>query len=104
MMNDLASIQYLALALLSSAALLWIVHELSRKPPRKPAEKSRMFACGMDVHPEDSAMPSDSYYRYLRRLLGTRHLARLHSGRLSEYNIWIMIGTALIMAAMMILW
>ncbi|MCK4714024.1 MAG: hypothetical protein KAT35_00490 [Candidatus Aenigmarchaeota archaeon] len=104
MIQDLVLIQYLALVMGATLALLWIVHEFSRNPPRKSQEKSRMFACGMDVSPEDAALPSDSYYSYLKRLLGTRHLARLHSGKLSDYNIWIIIGTALIMAVMLILW
>ena len=84
-------------------ALLWIIHELSRKPPRKPREKSRMFACGMEVPPKDAGLPSDSYYSYLKHVLGTGHLARLHSGRLSDYIIWIIVGTALIMGTMLIL-
>jgi hypothetical protein len=104
MIQDIVFIQYLALVFGAALALLWIVHELSRNPPRKSREKSRMFACGMDMPPRDAAMPSDSYYGYLKRLLGTGYLARLHSGKLSDYNIWIIIGTALIMAVMLILW
>ena len=101
MIGDLMTIQYLALLFVGILVLLWIFFEPSRRPPRK--EKRAIFACGMDIPPEELNVPPDSYYRYMRGFLGTRYLARLHSGKLSSYISWIIIGAAFIMA-MLILW
>ncbi len=58
----------------------------------------------MEISARELNVPPDSYYEYMKRFFRTGLLARLHSGRLSEYVIWIIIGTALIMAMMLILW
>ena len=105
MMWDIISIQYIALSMLGLLGALWILFTLSSHTPvRDRKEKSRMYASGMDMSPSQAGMPSSSYYSYMKRFLGTDYLAKLHSGKLSTYNAWIIIGTAIIMAAMLILW
>jgi hypothetical protein len=102
MIEDLIIIQYLALIFVAVLILLWIFFEPSARSPKR--DKKRIFACGMDIPPEKLNIPSDSYYEYMKRFLRTGYLARLHSGKLSNYISWIIIGAALIMAAMLILW
>ena len=103
MIADLLGIQYLAVIFLAVLALLWLVFELFSNPPRRGRGKSRIFACGMEIPPEKLNIPHESYYGYMKRFLGSGLLARLHSGRLSDYVTWIIIGTCFIMAMMLIL-
>ncbi len=101
----LSEIQYLALAMLGLLALLWLLFEASSSPPSRKhlKEKERMFACGMEMEPEDMNVPQESYFASANRFLRTDLVGRLHTGRLSDYTILIIIGTAIIMAALMIL-
>jgi hypothetical protein len=104
MIEDLFMLQYLALAFIGILAIIWIVFEVSNRPPRGGRPKSRIFACGMECSPAELNVPPGSYYECLKRILRTGFLARLHSGRLSEYIIWIIMGTCFIMIMMVILW
>ncbi len=104
MIEDLLTIQYLALVFAAILALLWIVFETSRRTPEKPREKARIFACGMEAAPEELNVPSESYFDYMKKIFRTDLLARAHSGRLSTYVVWILIGLAVIMAVMVMLW
>jgi hypothetical protein len=104
MIEDLFAIQYIALAFAGVIALLWIVLELSRKPPAKPREKARIFACGVDATPDKLNVPSESYYDYMKRFFRTRYLSAAHSGKLSHYVSWIIVGLAVIMAMLVMLW
>ncbi len=103
MTGDLLMIQYLAAVFVAVLALLWVVLESSRKPPKR-REKSRIFACGMDAVPQELNVPQDSYYNYMLRFLRTGALARAHSGKLSDYIAWIIIGTAIMAVFMVMLW
>ena len=104
MIEDLFGIHYIALAFLGMLILLWIVLELSgNRPRRERKEKSRIFACGMEASPGQLNVSQESYYEYMKRFLGSEPLARLHSGRLSDYVTWIIFGTVLIMAMMLML-
>lgn len=104
MIEDLLSIQYIALAFAGIIALLWIVLELSRKPPIKPKEKMKIFACGIEATPDKLNVPSEGYFEYMRRFFRTRYLSSAHSGKLSQYIAWIIIGLAVIMAILVMLW
>ena len=103
-MEDLVAIQYIALAFAGVAALLWVVLEASRRPPSRAREKVRIFACGTEAVPEEMNVPPGSYFDYMRRFLRAGSLGRAHSGRLSDYVAWIIIGLAAIMAVMVMLW
>ncbi len=104
MMEELMAMQYLALALAAVIALLWIIFEASRREPKKPREKARIFACGTEATPGELNVPQGSYYQYMKRFFVTGPLARVHSGRLSTYIAWILAGLAVIMTAMVMMW
>lgn len=104
MMEDLVAIQYIALAFGGVAALLWVILESSRKPPARAREKSRIFACGIEASPGEMSVPQENYLDYMKRFFRTDFLAKAHSGRLSDYVAWIIIGLAVIMALMVMLW
>jgi hypothetical protein len=104
MIEDLIAIQYIALAFGGAVALLWIVLESSRKPPARARKKARIFACGTEAAPEELNVPPGGYLDYMKGFFRTGFLARMHSGRLSDYVAWIIIGLALIIAVMVMLW
>jgi hypothetical protein len=104
MIEGLLTIHYLALALAGTMGLLWILLEATEKKPLRPMEKARIFACGIKESPEMLNVPEHSYYNYLLMLLRTEALANLHSGKLSSYVTWILMGMALILSVMLILW
>ena len=103
-LSDLFSVYYLALALTGVLALLWIILEASEKKPSRPQFSSRIFACGMKASPNELNIHSMNYYDYMKRFFRTELLARAHSGNLSHYITWILVGMAFIMAVLLILW
>ncbi len=102
--GDLFSIYYIALAFAGVLAILWVVFEFSEKKPEKPGEKSAIFACGMKASPEELNVPPWNYYEYLKRFFRAERLSEMHSGELSHYIAWILMGIALILSVMLILW
>jgi hypothetical protein len=99
----MADIQYAAMALAGLLFLVWITYKSSRHPSRKKASRS-IYSCGMGYEPDEMGVSQEGYYDYMRRFLRADLIGRLHSGRLSTYTSWIMIGTAMILAAALILW
>lgn len=104
MTAELLTLQYLALAFAVVLALLWVIFEASRRSPDKPKRKSRIFACGMEASPSQLNVPSGNFYEYIKRFLRSERLSELHSGKLSHYIVWILIGMALVMVFVVGLW
>ena len=100
----LNSVFYISLAFGTAFALLWVVFELTEKKPRKTRAKESIFTGGLDIKPGELNIPSTNYYGYLRQVLRTEYLSRFHSGRLSTYLSWMLIGMALIIGMMVALW
>lgn len=104
MIEDIFSLYYLALALAGVVAILWIIFEASEKKPAGRKEKTRMYTSGTGISPQDLNIQEPNYYEYMKRFLRAESLARLHSGDLSTYMAWILIGMALIFSVMLIAW
>jgi hypothetical protein len=102
--GDLFTMYYVASGLVAVLAILWIVLEATERRPSLPKKSSRIFACGMEVSPGELNVPSGSYYDYLKRFLFAEKLAEAHSGDLSVYVGWILVGIAVIISTLMILW
>lgn len=85
-------------------ALSWVVYEITERKPSKKSRKSRIFACGMDQGPSELNVPSTNYYEQLNNFLQTERLSRLHSGRLSDYISWILIGMVFVITMLVVLW
>ena len=104
MIEDIYILQYVAIIFGSVVLFLWILLGAFEKPPRSNKRKSAIFSCGTGMKAGELNVSHGNYYKYMKRFLGAGYLARLHSGRLSDYVIWIIAGTAAVMAAMVILW
>jgi hypothetical protein len=104
MIQDLLNMQYIALAFVAVMALLWIILESSRKPPSGRQAKQKPFACGMNVPANQLNVNSGSYYQFMKKLFLTGRLADIHSGKLSNYLAWIVIGLAIIMLLVVMFW
>ena len=104
MIGDIFSVWLLAFAFLGVVAILWIIFEASESKPSKPKESSVAYACGTSPSPDELNVPSWSYYEYMKHFLRAEYLSRLHSGDLSTYMAWILIGMVLIFSVMVIMW
>jgi len=106
----LNSVFYISIVFGAAFGLLWVVFELSEKKPKKThpighrRAKESIFAGGLDSKPSELNIPPTNYYGYLRKVLRTERLSRLHSGKLSTYISWMLIGMALIIGMMVALW
>ena len=104
MIEDIFTFYYVAISFLGVIAMLWIVFEATERKPTRQKEKQIMFACGTESSPEDLNVSSWNYYEYMKKFLLAGHLSRLHSGKLSTYMAWILIGMVVIFSVMLIAW
>ena len=103
MTTELIAIQYLGLAFAGIVFVLFIVSKMfSNKNEKKQAK--RMYSCGMGLLPHEFRLPQESFYNYLKKITGAEKISALHSGKLTTYMIWIVVGAAIILSLAMVLW
>ena len=98
------TLHMIAGAFLLVALLLWALLEITRRPPSKRKAKSSMYLGGLPPDSFDQELPQSGYYRQMMMFLRSGALSRLHTGKLSDYSVWVIIGTIVIMALALMLW
>lgn len=79
-----------------------VIYVMGKKPTKRKEQK--IYACGEDIPPEHLNVPQDSFYKVFVRSLRIGWLKRMHTGSLSDYLVWIMLGLVFIVIALSILW
>ena len=104
-MIGIYDIQTIALVFLGVLALVSLVYHLSRRagPVKAGREKNRMYIGGEDEEPEDVNV-TGGVFRTFGKILGIYKLREAHSGDLSRYLTWILIGMLLIILIMVMMW
>jgi hypothetical protein len=106
MITEIYVAQKLALAGFAIFVFLIILQMVSRKMQIRitPKERRQIYACGEDLDPEYLNIPHGSFYKTIIRMLGFVRMTRSHTGDLSTYLAWILIGVVAIIGVLMILW
>lgn len=94
-------------AIVLGAAIAWLIlkggHRITKKRPS--AEKVKTYACGEELKPEEVRVDSEQFYSPIRRVLRPfyRYIKPLHSGVLSTYLFWVVVGFIIILIAIALL-
>ncbi len=76
-------------------ALGVIIYATGRRATRPENEKYKTYTCG---EPFDKVSISpDNFYRAAKKSIGIKDLRELHSGKLSDYLLWFVVGVAVIL-------
>ena len=97
-----------AAILLCSLAVWGIMRAARRTTKSSPTpEKTKTYACGEDLKPEEMHADSGQFFSPVRRVLRPfyRYVQTAHTGVLNTYLLWEIVGFVLILAAiLLILW
>ncbi len=101
-MDQVLIMQNIIIIFLVLLGVFMIIYRLGKHPPRKKDQK--IFACGEDIPPEHLNIPHESFYRIFMKSTRVEWLRRMHSGNLSDYLLWILIGLIFMVMMISILW
>ncbi len=94
-------------AMLLGAAVAGLILITARRitAPKPSASKLTSYGCGEDVKPEEMQIDSEQFYSPIRRAFKPfyRYVRPAHTGVLSHYLLWVLIGLFLIMLAVVII-
>ena len=77
------------------------LYRLGRYKGKKEQYKEETYTCGEPL--PDIHVPSDSFYQTIKRTLKLRYIHDLHTGKLSDYLFWVLVGlTSIIILVVMI--
>lgn len=88
------------LTFLGFIGLGFLIYSLGNRNSRFEERKFDTYTCG-EPFPEVNVKPQN-FYIAIKRSLGIRDISELHSGKLSDYLLWFLIGMVLVM--LMVLW
>ncbi|MCK5023416.1 MAG: hypothetical protein KAS04_04550 [Candidatus Aenigmarchaeota archaeon] len=70
----------------------FLIYFMGNRKTRYEKMKLETYTCG-EPFPEVSIGP-DNFYVAIKKNLGIRNLRHIHSGKLSDYLLWFLIGLA----------
>jgi hypothetical protein len=71
------------------------IYALARQPKKSEQFKEDTYTCGEPL--PDIRVQADNFYQAIRSTLRLRKLRHLHSGDLSDYVLWMLVGLTLIL-------
>lgn len=102
---ELISFQVVILVFGLLTALFYLIFKLLENNRLRKARPGReMYACGEDLKPEQLNVPPEGFYKVFTGALRLQALRRAHSGRLSDYLLWVVAGAVLLILYVMLLW
>jgi len=101
-MDQVLIMQNIIVMFLVFLAVFLVIYAMGKKPVKRREQK--IYACGEDIPPEHLNVPQDSFYRVFVRTLRIGWLKRMHTGNLSDYLAWIVLGLVFLIIILSILW
>ncbi len=90
-------------AMVLGIAIAWLLLKGSHRiTARKPTDdKVKTYACGEELKPGEARADSEQFYSAVRRVFRRfyRHVAPGHTGVLSTYLLWVLVGFIVILIA-----
>ncbi|MEE9323490.1 MAG: hypothetical protein V3U72_03000 [Candidatus Aenigmarchaeota archaeon] len=78
----------------------FLIYFLGNRKSRFEEMKFETYTCG-EPFPKVRVSP-ENFYAAIKKGLGIRDMQRAHSGKLSDYLLWFLIGMVVVM--LMVLW
>ncbi|NIO22531.1 MAG: hypothetical protein GTN38_00705 [Candidatus Aenigmarchaeota archaeon] len=88
------------LAFMGFVFLGFLIYLLGNRKSVKEEMKFETYTCG-EPFPKVS-VSTENFYHAIKRALGVKDLRSYHSGKLSDYLMWIVIGTVIVVLLMVI--
>ncbi len=105
MIMGLLDIQKIIIVFLFFLAVFGIIYIMSRGTKgSKEKSKSKIYACGENIRPENMNVPQESFYNTLIKALRLKKLSYMHSGSLTDYMFWIITGMVVLIILLVALW
>jgi hypothetical protein len=92
---------FFTMAFIGFIFLGFLIYLLGNRKSRVEEMKFETYTCG-EPFPKVS-MSAENFYHAIKKALGIKDLRIYHSGKLSDYLIWIVAGTV-ILILLMVLW
>ena len=102
-MDQMLIMQNIIVMFLVFLAVFLVIYAIGKKPTRRRREQ-KIYACGEDIPPEHLNVPQDSFYRVFVRTLRIGWFRRMHTGNLSDYLVWIILGLVFLVIVISMLW
>ena len=85
---------------LAGISYLFILLNHKITPPKPTKEKVTTYACGEDISPEQARPDAEHFFSPIRRVFWPfyRHIQKRHTGELSIYLWWVVIGLLIVVA------
>ncbi len=78
----------------------FLVYLLGNRKTREEEKKYETYTCGEDF--PMVTVSTENFYDSLKKAVGVDVLRNYHSGKLSDYLLWIMIGTVVVIFSIII--
>lgn len=72
-----------------------LIYAAGRRPRKKEQFKEETYTCGEPM--PDIRVQADNFYQIIRRTFRLGKLRHIHSGDLSDYVLWVVVGLTLIL-------
>jgi len=76
----------------------------SRAPRRHSTEKYKIYTGGEDYSPAKFNIPETGFLRIIVKYMKLEKLSATHSGNLSRYLSWMLMGIVFLILTLVILW
>jgi hypothetical protein len=101
-MDHVMVMQNIITTFLVFLSIFLAIYLISRRPGKRKGRE--IYACGEDISPERLNVPQDSFFRVFTKALGIEWLRRMHTGNVSDYLIWIVLGLIFIILVLSTVW
>lgn len=101
-MNQVMIMQNIIVTFLVFLGIFLAVYLIGRRPGKKKGRE--IYACGEDISPERLNVPQDSFFRVFTKTLRIDWLRRMHTGNVSDYLVWIILGLIFIIVILSTVW
>ncbi len=91
---------FFVLTFVGFIGLGFLIYFLGNRKSRFEERKFETYTCG-EPFPKVHVSP-ENFYVAIKKGLGIRNLREIHSGKLSDYLLWFLIG--MVVVILMVLW
>ncbi len=101
-MDQVMMMQNIILMFLILLGIFLLIYMIGKRPGKKSGRQ--IYACGEDISPEKMNIPHESFYKVFVKALKIDSLKKMHTGNLSDYMMWIVIGLLFIVVILSMVW
>jgi len=102
-MDEVLIMQNIIITFLILLGIFLGIYLLGKKHSKK-RRGQEIYACGEDIQPEHLNLPDESFYQVFIKKMRIEWLRRAHTGNISDYLAWMVLGLVFIIILLSVLW